>query len=80
MKLHMQSFQIFTVIIDFWQHKIKYVSERMCLYLIRCKLIDISVDEKVEITNNDEAENCTHEILLWNREMSKLRNYFFLFI
>lgn len=67
MKLHMQSFQIFTVIIDFWQHKIKYVSERMCLYLIRCKLIDISVDEKVEITNNDEAENCTHEILLWNR-------------
>lgn len=37
--------------------------------------MDILVDEKVEITNNDEVENSTHEVLLQSREMSKLINY-----
>lgn len=41
--------------------------------------MDILVDEKVEITNNDEVENSTHEVLLQSREMSKLINYFLSF-
>lgn len=50
------------------------------LYLVRCNLTDILLDEKVEITNNDEAVSSTHKVLLWNREIRKLINYFFLFI
>lgn len=41
--------------------------------------MDILVDEKVGITNNDEVENSTHEVLLQSREMSKLINYFLSF-
>lgn len=49
---------------DFHQHKTKYVSRRMCLYLYitRCKSTHTLADEKIEITNNDEAKNSTHEI------------------
>lgn len=47
-----------------------YVSGYMCLhrYLVRYNLIDILLDEKVKITNNDEAISRTHKVLLWNRE------------
>lgn len=51
----------------------------MCLYLYltSSKLIDTLVVGKVEITDCDEVENSTHEVLWQNRQDEKIEKLFF---